>query len=167
MAFCLKLACLVSLAILCGCRDYTPEELKQQLLENDGTLKKELGAIGAAATNAVLRGSLLNGSLNEWGYGYLIPIKPNSGGLAREVPVRRGALGGLRIEDYRIMLHLENNTGGGLKPSFRVTFYDRHLRFLGEVSEHWLFSKLLPSESKWVEKSRAFYETPWYFSVTD
>ena len=162
-----KIIWIMSLAMLCGCRDYTHEELKQQLLEKDAILRATLNEMGAAATNAVFRGSLLDGSLNEWGYGWLTPVKPNAGGLAREIRVGRGALGGLRIEDYRILLHLENDTGGKLKPSFRVTFYDRHLRFLGESSEHWLLSKLSPGESKWIEKPRTFSDTPWYFSVND
>jgi len=139
--------------------------LKQQLLQQDAILRLKLKEMGAAATNAVFKGKLLEGRLNECGYGYLMPINPNVGECDKYVAVGRGALGGLRVEDYRILLYLVNKTRGNLQPSFRVSFYDRHLRLLGEVSEHWIFSRLHPGDSKMIEKTREFTETPWYFSV--
>lgn len=165
MLSCLKTICLIALIVVCGCRDYTNEELKQQLLQKDVVLRTMLKEMGVAATNAVFRGRLLEGRLNECGYGYLTPINPNAGERGKYVAVTCGALGGLRVEDYRILLYLANKTSGNLQPSFRVTFYDRHLRRLGEVSEHWIFSRLHPGDSEVVEKSRKFNETPWYFSV--
>ena len=165
MVTCLKMVGLMFLIVLCGCRDYTHDELKQQLLQKDGALRNSLNEMRVDATNAVFRGRLIEGRLNECGYGHLTPLDPRSRVNGKYVVVGRGALGGLRIEDHRILLDLVNETSGNLKPSFRVTFYDRHLRRLGMVHEDWIFSRLHPGDSMWIEKKRMFDETPWYFSV--
>lgn len=185
----------MSWCMLAGCRDYTENELIDQLYKRDKTFRQRIWDLQNTVSNRVvefrkdqdkkLKQNIdklstairemqqiyrnEDANIRQWlQTGDLQKIRRSlipTHGTEGYVAAQNGAFQGATFTEGNVVMHFHNTSSVKCKPSVRMILYDQNLEQQGDVKASWFWTSLVPEEKADEIKSLPCRQVPFYFTI--